>query len=107
SASRWSFRHRAGAVAVGPIPALTTIGTIQMRRGEPDAHATLLAALQLAERTGELTVIAPVASALTEEGWLRGDVSGARDRIRGVLDRSDQPLTTQHRADLISWAVRL
>jgi len=106
-ASAWCIRQRAGTVAVGHIPALTTIGTIQMRRGEPDAHATLLAALQLAERTGELTVIAPVALALTEEAWLRGDMPGARDLIRGVLDRSDQPLTTQHRGHLISWAVRL
>ena len=106
-ASAWCIRQRAGTVAVGHIPALTTIGTIQMRRGEPDAHATLLAAMQLAERTGELTLIAPVALALTEEAWLRGDVPGARDLIRGVLDRSDQPLTTQHRGHLIAWAVRL
>jgi DNA-binding CsgD family transcriptional regulator/tetratricopeptide (TPR) repeat protein len=106
-ASAWCIRQRAGTVAVGHIPALTTIGTIQMRRGEPDAHATLLAAMQLAERTGELTLIAPVALALTEGAWLRGDLPGARDLIRGVLDRSDQPLTTQHRGHLISWAVRL
>ena len=106
-ASAWCIRQRAGTVAVGHIPALTTIGTIQMRRGEPDAHATLLAAMQLAERTGELTLIAPVALALTEEAWLRGDMPGARDLIRGVLDRSDQPLTTQHRGHLIAWAVRL
>ena len=106
-ASAWCIRQRAGTVAVGHIPALTTIGTIQMRRGEPDAHATLLAAMQLAERTGELTLIAPVALALTEEAWLRGDVPGARDLIRGLLDRSDQPLTTQHRGHLIAWAVRL
>jgi len=106
-ASAWCIRQRAGTVAVGHIPALTTIGTIQMRRGEPDAHATLLAAMQLAERTGELTLIAPVALALTEEAWLRGDLPGARDLIRGLLDRSGQPLTTQHRGHLIAWAVRL
>jgi ATP/maltotriose-dependent transcriptional regulator MalT len=106
-ASAWCIRQRAGTVAVGHIPALTTIGTIQMRRGEPDAHATLLEAMLLAERTGELTLIAPVALALTEEAWLRGDLAGARDLLRGVLDRSDQPVTTQHRGHLISWAVRL
>ena len=106
-ASAWCIRQRAGTVAVGHIPALTTIGTIQMRRGEPDAHATLLAAMQLAERTGELTLIAPVALALTEEAWLRGDLPGARDLIRGLFDRSGQPLTTQHRGHLIAWAVRL
>jgi DNA-binding CsgD family transcriptional regulator/tetratricopeptide (TPR) repeat protein len=106
-ASAWCIRQRAGTVAVGHIPALTTIGTIQMRRGEPDAHATLLEAMQLAERTGELTLIAPVALALAEEAWLRGDLPGARDLIRGVLDRSDQPVTAQHRGHLISWAVRL
>ena len=106
-ADAWCIRQRAGTVAVGHIPALTTIGTIRMRRGEPDAHATLLEAMQLAERTGELPLIAPVALALTEEAWLRGDLAGARDLIRGVLDRSDQPVTTQHRGHLISWAVRL
>jgi DNA-binding CsgD family transcriptional regulator len=45
--------------------------------------------------------------ALTEEAWLRGDLAGARDLIRRVLDRSDQPVTIRHRGHLTSWAVRL
>ena len=106
-ANAWCVRQRAGTVAVGHLPALTTIGTIKMRRGEPDAQATLLEAMQLAEQAGELTLIAPVALALTEDCWLHHDRAGARDVIRRVLDRSDQPLSIQHRAHLISWAVRL
>jgi DNA-binding CsgD family transcriptional regulator len=94
-------------VAVGHIPALTILGTIKMRRGEPDAHATLLEAMQLAERTGELPLIAPITLALTEEAWLRGDLAGARDMIRWVLDRFDEPVTTQQRGHLTSWSARL
>ena len=107
TADAWCVRQQAGTVAVGHIPALTILGTIKMRRGEPDAHATLLEAMQLAERTEELPLIAPVALALTEEAWLRGDLAGARDLIRRVLDRSDQPVTIQQRGHLTSWAVRL
>ena len=106
-ANAWCVRQRAGTVAVGHIPALTTLGTIKMRRGEPDAHAPLLEAMQLAEQTGELTLIAPVALAMTEEAWLHRDLAGARDVIRRVLDRSDRPLTIQDRGHLTSWAVRL
>ncbi len=107
TADAWCVRQQAGTVAVGHIPALTIIGTIRMRRGEPDAHATLLEAMQLAERTEELPLIAPITLALAEEAWLRGDPAGARDVIRCVLDRFDEPVTTQQRGHLTSWSARL
>ena len=106
-ADAWGVRQRAGTMAVGHIPALTVIGTITMRRGDPDAHAVLVEAVQLAERTEELQRIVPAVLALAEEAWLHGDLTGARGWIRRVLDRADGPVTTQHRGHLASWAVRL
>jgi ATP/maltotriose-dependent transcriptional regulator MalT len=107
AADAWGVRQRAGTMAVGHIPALTVIGTIKMRCGDPDAHSTLLEAMQLAEHTKEMQRIVPVTLALAEEDWLHSDLQSARDRIRRMLDRSDQPLTIQHRGHLTSWAARL
>jgi DNA-binding NarL/FixJ family response regulator/Tfp pilus assembly protein PilF len=106
-ADAWGVRHRAGTMAVGHIPALTVIGTIKTRRGDPDAHSVLREAMQLAEQTEEMQRIVPVTLALAEHAWLHGDLTGARDRIDAVLVRTDEPLTAQHRGQLTSWAVRL
>jgi DNA-binding CsgD family transcriptional regulator/tetratricopeptide (TPR) repeat protein len=106
-ADAWAVRQRAGTMAVGHIPALTIIGTITMRRGDPDAHPILLKAMQLAQRTDELLLITPVTLALAEEAWLHGDLVGVSNSIKLVLDRVDAPVTTQHRGHLMSWAARL
>jgi DNA-binding CsgD family transcriptional regulator/tetratricopeptide (TPR) repeat protein len=106
-ADAWGVRQRAGTMAVGHIPALTTIGTITMRRGDPDAHSTLLEAMQRAESTEDMQRIVPVALALAEEAWLHRDLNSARSAIRDVLSRSDKPLTVRQRGHLISWATRL
>ncbi|GAA1954634.1 ATP-binding protein [Agromyces allii] len=53
--------------------ALTVIGTVQVRRGEPEGAATLDAARRLAARLGEFQRTEPVAAALAEAALLRGD----------------------------------
>jgi ATP/maltotriose-dependent transcriptional regulator MalT len=104
-ADAWGVLQRAGTMAVGHIPALTTIGTIAMRRGEPTAHSALLEAMQRAESTEDMQRIVPVALALAEEAWLHGDLHSARSSIRDVLSR--KPLAVHHRGHLTSWATRL
>src|SRR6478752_1408051 len=99
--------EQTGTMTVGRIPALTVIGTINMRRGEADAHAVLREALRLAEDTEEIQRIAPVAFALAEEAWLRADRDGVRESIQVVLDRVDAPITRQDLSHLASWAARL
>jgi DNA-binding NarL/FixJ family response regulator len=99
--------EQTGTMTVGRIPALTVIGTINMRRGEADAHAMLREALRLAEDTEETQRIAPVAFALAEEAWLRGDRDGLRESIQVVLHRVDAPITRQDLSQLASWAARL
>src|SRR5262245_56314394 len=94
-------------MAVGHIPALTTLGTIKVRRGDPDGHSALLEALQLAEPTEDMQQIVPVILALAEEAWLRRDPAAVRGRIGTVLGRTDKPVPAHHRGHLTSWAVRL
>ena len=57
-------------------PGLVVLGTLQARRGHPEASATLDEAARIATRTGELQRIGPTMAARAEFGWLSGD----RDR---------------------------
>jgi len=60
---------------VTTIPALLVLGTIQARRGDDEAAATLGRARELAYRTRELQRVGPTASALSEHAWLAGDLA--------------------------------
>jgi DNA-binding CsgD family transcriptional regulator len=66
------------------IVALTVIGLVQARRGEPTA-AVLDEALALAERTGELQRLGPVRAARAEAAWLAGDATRAAEEARAAL----------------------
>jgi DNA-binding CsgD family transcriptional regulator/tetratricopeptide (TPR) repeat protein len=55
-----------------PALALTTIGLVRARRGDPDAWGPLDEALALVEASGELQRIYPVATARAEAAWLEG-----------------------------------
>jgi class 3 adenylate cyclase/tetratricopeptide (TPR) repeat protein len=58
------------------ILALVVLGLVRVRRGDDDGRAFLDDALALAEPTGELPRIAPVAAARAEAAWLAGDQEG-------------------------------
>ena len=61
-----------------PVPrvfALVVLGLVRVRRGDPDAWLPLDEALALAEPSGELQQIAPVATARAEAAWLVGELS--------------------------------
>ena len=53
--------------------ALTTLGLVRARRGDPDAWAPLSEEHELARSTEELARIAAVAAARAEAAWLAGD----------------------------------
>ncbi|MDX6481606.1 MAG: hypothetical protein QOG85_2116 [Gaiellaceae bacterium] len=55
------------------IVALVTLALVRARRGDPDVWSALDEARALAEPTGELIRIAPVAAARAEAAWLAGD----------------------------------
>ncbi|MGH8129618.1 MAG: helix-turn-helix transcriptional regulator, partial [Steroidobacteraceae bacterium] len=62
--------------SVPRIFAFVVLGLVRARRGDPDARSLLDDALLLAEPTGELPRIAPVAAARAEAAWLAGDRQG-------------------------------
>jgi len=74
---RWAEAERLAAAVPGG-PAIATLaadcvrGRIRARRGDPDAWPPLDRARELAERTGSLQRIAPVAAARAEARWLAG-----------------------------------
>ena len=62
---------------VTTIPALVVLGTIQARRGDPEANETLALARARAYPTRELQRMGPTASALAEHLWLAGNSAAA------------------------------
>jgi DNA-binding CsgD family transcriptional regulator len=73
--------------AVNPLPrivALTALGQIHARRGDPTAAESLDEALALAERTGQLMRLGPVRAARAEAALLDGDRKRARAEARAV-----------------------
>jgi DNA-binding CsgD family transcriptional regulator/tetratricopeptide (TPR) repeat protein len=63
---------RVPQTAMPRVPALVTLALIRARRGDPDCWPLLDEALALAEPTGELQHLAPVAAARAEVAWLEG-----------------------------------
>lgn len=62
--------------AANRIPALTVLGLVLARRGDPRAEATLDEARELALATGNQHYIASMAAARAEWRWLQGDNAG-------------------------------
>lgn len=62
-------------------------GTLQARRGRPEAAATLDRTWAAAERSNEMQSLLPAAAALAEHMWLTGETDpDRRARFREVLD---------------------
>jgi class 3 adenylate cyclase/tetratricopeptide (TPR) repeat protein len=66
------------------ILALVVLGLVRVRRGEDDGRAFFDDASALAEPTGELPRIAPVAAARAEAGWLAGDTESVGRATEGA-----------------------
>ncbi len=79
------------------ILALVVLGLVRSRRGDPEKEPPLDEALTLAEPTGELSRIAPVAAARAEAAWLRGDRGAVAEATEASLE-----LALQRRA---SWVI--
>jgi ATP/maltotriose-dependent transcriptional regulator MalT len=62
--------------------ALAVVGVVRARRGDPEVWDVLDQALALAEPTGELQRLAPVAAARAEAAWL----SGKTEEVAGETD---------------------
>ena len=92
-----------------PVPrvyALTVLGLVRARRGDPEVWPALDEALALAEPTGELQRLGPVASARAEAAWLEGrgeDVVAQSDAVLELAARRRAPWVI---GDLSEWRRR-
>jgi DNA-binding CsgD family transcriptional regulator len=64
--------------------ALTALGRLRTRRGDPDTDAALDEALELAVQTDTLQRLAPVRAARAEAAWLAGDRARTRAEARAA-----------------------
>jgi DNA-binding CsgD family transcriptional regulator len=65
---------------------LTVLGQVRARRGDPDIWPPLDAAAAMAEGTGELRRLGPLAAARAEAAWLAGDPVRAVAETRLAFD---------------------
>jgi DNA-binding CsgD family transcriptional regulator len=72
--------------SVTRISALTVLGHIRVRRGDPDALQALTEAHRLAAQTNEVQRIAPISAARIEMAWLAGDVEHVVTEARKILE---------------------
>jgi DNA-binding CsgD family transcriptional regulator/tetratricopeptide (TPR) repeat protein len=75
------------------LPALTVLGRVRVRLGEPDGVAMLQQALKDALATGEPQYIFPARLALAEAAWLADDLAACQTQLEQLaampLDTSD------------------
>jgi DNA-binding CsgD family transcriptional regulator len=72
------------------IKALTVIGLVRARRGEPRSWEPLDTALELAEHIGEPQRVVPVRTARAELAWLAHDLRRAADEARPAFELAIQ-----------------
>jgi len=71
---------------VARIPALTIVGHVRVRRGDPDAARALTEAHELAKETKEISRLGPIASARIEMAWFAGDLQQVVAEARSNLE---------------------
>jgi len=89
--------------SVTRIMALTALGRVRARRGDPGAHRLLDEALVLASQTGTLQRLAPVHAARAEVAWLAGDAGAAIVEARAVFDLALRLRHRWHTAEFGYW----
>ena len=85
---------------------LTTLSRARARRGDPNVLPLIAEARALAEPTGELPRIAPVAIAAAEAAWLVGDSGGVRDATEQALALAVSVRSSHYIATLQAWRKR-
>jgi len=92
---------------VASVFALVAQGLIRARRGDPGGWESLDAALALAEPTGEIQQIAPVAAARAEAAWLEGRAAEVAEQTRSALELGQRRGVRWETGDIARWAARL
>jgi tetratricopeptide (TPR) repeat protein len=88
------------------ILAFGVLGLLRARRGEPDAHGPFDEGLALAESTGELMRIGPLAAARAEAAWLEGNLDGIDAVTRPAYELAHEKQIHWLSAELGYWRSR-
>ena len=88
------------------IIALVVLGTVRARRGDPDVWGPLDEAWALAEPTGELPRMGPVAAARAEAAWLEGRHGMVADATEATLELAVRRKASWRIGELASWRRR-
>jgi ATP/maltotriose-dependent transcriptional regulator MalT len=94
------------AWTIARIIALAVLGHVRVRRGDPDAMRVLAEARELAMVTGEPQRIAPVAAALAESAWWKGDLARVIDEARLFMKMGHKPDHPYLRGEFEFWMWR-
>jgi DNA-binding CsgD family transcriptional regulator len=86
--------------------ALVVIGLVQARRGDPEQWAPLDEALPLAEMSGELGRLGPVAAARAEVAWLCGDHQAAVEETEVAFELALRRRSRWMVGELACWRRR-
>ncbi|MDQ2699297.1 MAG: helix-turn-helix transcriptional regulator, partial [Actinomycetota bacterium] len=108
--AQWDDALAAAAFATETLPqaqcvALTIVGTVRTRRGDPGADEVLDEARDIADHLGELQRTGPVAAARAEAALLRGDLGGVRSIARPAYDEAVRRRDLNLQAEL-AWLLR-
>ena len=104
-----SARIVLGRRAVSTFPttlSLAVLARVRARRGDPDVAPLIDDARGLADHTGELHRMFPVAVAGAEAAWLRGDSAAARAATDSALDIATRTGTADAVVELQAWRRR-
>jgi DNA-binding CsgD family transcriptional regulator/tetratricopeptide (TPR) repeat protein len=88
------------------IVSLVVLGLLRARRGDPGQWAALDEAWALAEPTGELPRLGPVASARAEAAWLEGDREAVDEATTGALELAVERKAEWLVGELAAWRRR-
>jgi ATP/maltotriose-dependent transcriptional regulator MalT len=88
------------------IIALTVVGRVRARRGDPEVWPPLAEALSLAERSEELQASEPVAAARAEAAWLQSDRDGVDRATAAALTLARLRRSRWVVAELAAWRRR-
>ena len=99
--------HGMDAFAPTRCAALTVLGRVAVRRGQPDAGSLLSQAWELAREVGELQRTGPAAAGLAEAAWLDGDHARVRDIVAPVYAEATRLGDPPHEAELGYWLAKV
>jgi DNA-binding CsgD family transcriptional regulator len=88
------------------IRSLVVLALVRARRGDPGQRELLDEAWGLAEPTGELPRLWPVAAARAEAAWLQGDYDAVREATEATLRLAVDLHTPIEIGDLAVWRLR-